>query len=141
MVAFTVTRKGKSSHRSLIDKLGVKRGQRIAAINVDNAGFLSVLTETAGAKPAKSLRGTYDMIFLQVDDRKDLLRIPVAAEHLADAGALWVLHPKGKDATVKDAEVREVYLACGLVDNKISAYTETHTATRCVVPLARRGRT
>ncbi len=39
---------------------------------------------------------------------------------------------------MKDAEVRAVYLACGLVDNKISAYGETHTATRCVIPLAKR---
>ena len=29
-------------------------------------------------------------------------------------------------------------IAAGLVDNKISAYTDSHTATRFVIPVARR---
>ena len=127
-------------HRSLVDKLGVKPGLRIAAINVSNLQFIDLLTQTAGAKPSLSLRVKYDMVFLQIDTIKDLSRIRNAAEHLTDAGALWILHPKGKNAAVKDAKVRQIYLSCGLVDNKISAYTETHTATRCVIPLARRSR-
>ncbi|HZZ65462.1 MAG TPA: hypothetical protein VFE17_08190 [Candidatus Baltobacteraceae bacterium] len=125
-------------HRSLVDKLGVKPGLRIAAINISSLPFIDLLAHAVGSKPSFSLRGKYDMVFLQIDTIKDLSRIPNVVEHLTDAGALWVFHPKGKDAAVKDAEVREVYLSCGLVDNKISAYTETHTATRCVIPLARR---
>ncbi len=123
-----------------MDKLGVAPGMRVAAVNVSDQGFIELLSGTAGTKPAHSLQGIYDLIFLQIDAGKDLSRIERAAEHLTNAGALWVLHPKGKSAVVKDAEVREVYLSCGLVDNKVSSYNETHTATRCVIPVVRRKR-
>jgi len=126
------------SHRSLIDKLGIAHGQRIAVVNVTNDALLDALTQAAGTAPAKSLRGNYDQIFLQIDSERDLPRIEKARGHLNPDGALWIFHPKGKNSAVKDARVREVYLGCGLVDNKTSAYTETHTATRCVIPLSRR---
>ena len=109
------------SHRSLMDKLGVKPGLRTAAINVSNADFIDLLTQTARSKPSRALRGTYDMIFLQIDTHNDLSRLRSVVQNLADAGVLWVFHPKGKSAAVKDGEVREVYLSLGLVDNKISA--------------------
>ncbi|MBV9270657.1 MAG: DUF3052 family protein [Candidatus Eremiobacteraeota bacterium] len=126
------------SHRSFIDKLGVTAGQKIALVNVRDDPFVMVITQATGAKPATALRGTYDRIFLQIDHERDLDRIAKARDHLRPEGALWIFHPKGKNATVKDARVREVYLANGLVDNKVSAYTETHTATRCVIPVSLR---
>lgn len=125
-------------HRSLVDKLGVKPGLRVAAINISNLQFIDLLTQTVQSKPSLSLRAKYDMVFLQIDTIEDLSRIHKVVNHLTDSGALWIFHPKGKNAAVKDAEVRNVYLSGGLVDNKISAYTQTHTATRCVIPLARR---
>ncbi len=63
---------------------------------------------------------------------KALEKIARAAEHLEPAGVLWIIHPKGKGASPHDSEVRSAGLAAGLVDNKISAYDETHTATRYV---------
>lgn len=107
-------------------------------MNVDDAAFLSLLAEATDAAVQRSLRGGYDRIFVQVNEQSDLARISKACKHLRPDGALWVLHPKGKNAAVKDAQVREAYLACGLVDNKVSAYNETHTATRCVIPVAAR---
>ena len=126
------------SHRTLLEKLGVRSGQRIAAVNVSDAGFLDEVSRTAGGSISTVLRGTYDLIFLQVNEPHDLERIPKAASHLRGTGALWIFHPKGKSAAVKEAAVRTVYLACGVVDNKVSAFTETHTATRCVIPRAKR---
>ena len=123
------------SHRSLIDKLGVSAGQRIAAVNVRNEPFLSLLAEACGADVSTSPRGMYDRIFLQIDTSRDLAWIAKLRKHLRADGAIWILHPKGRNAAVKDAEVRAVYLACGLVDNKVSAYTDAHTATRCVIPV------
>ena len=35
------------SHRSLLDKLGVSEGQRVAALNVSNVDFLRLLAETS----------------------------------------------------------------------------------------------
>jgi hypothetical protein len=126
------------SHRTLIDKLGAAPGQRVAVVNVRNDALLRSLKDVTGEKPSTTMRGNYDRIFLQVDGERDLERIAKVREHLKSDGALWIFHPKGKNAPVKDARVREIYLACGLVDNKVSSYTETHTATRCVIPVASR---
>ena len=128
------------SHRSLADKLGLARGQRVACVNVAGHDFPRLIAGETGTQPAAVLRGRFDRIFLQVDGPRDLAKIAGAAAHLEPDGALWILHPKGKDAAVKEGQLRDAYLACGLVDNKISAYTQTYTATRCVIPLARRGR-
>ena len=68
----------------------------------------------------------------------DLRRIARAAAHLRPNGALWVFHPKGRGASPTDGEVRAAGIAAGLVDNKISAYTDSHTATRFVIPIAKR---
>ena len=126
------------SHRTLADKLGLARGQRTAVINISNDDFITLLRAHLGQAPQTALRGTFDRIYLQIDAETDLKRIAPACKHLAGDGALWIFHPKGRGAAVSDAQVREVYLRCGVVDNKISAYTDTHTATRCVVRLTLR---
>ena len=54
-------------------------------------------------------------------------------------GSLWVFHPKGRGASPTDAEVRSAGLARGLWWTIKSAPTaNSHTATRFVIPLARR---
>src|SRR5690348_4050233 len=70
------------SHRSLLDKLGVAPGQRVAVVNVRNEAFIQSLTHVTGNKPSSSMRGTYDRIFLQVDGERDLERIAGARAHL-----------------------------------------------------------
>ena len=78
------------------------------------------------------------LFLVRVDAPRDLTRLTRASAHLKPDGALWVFHPKGRAASPHDSEVRSAGLAAGLVDNKISAYTDTHTATRFVVPLKNR---
>ena len=126
------------SHRSLIDKLGVKREHRVCLRGSLSPEFVDGLTAVLESRPANSARGYYDLIFLQIDAPKDLRSISSLAEHLEPAGGLWIIHPKGKGASPGDAEVRAAGIAAGLVDNKISAYNDTHTATRYVIPKARR---
>ncbi|MBV8637984.1 MAG: hypothetical protein JO322_07835 [Candidatus Eremiobacteraeota bacterium] len=126
------------SHRSLIDKLGVKREHRICLRGALSRTFVDALSAEVEHRPATNARGRYDLIFLQVDAPEDLRTIATLAAHLEPAGALWIVHPKGKGASPSDGEVRAAGLNAGLVDNKISAYTDTHTVTRYVIPKARR---
>lgn len=111
-----------------MQKLGVKPEHRIYLRNVDD---LDVESE-------RTLRGEFDLIFLKVNAPRDLDAIEQLAKHLKPAGALWIIHPKGKGANPKDAEVRACGLSAGLVDNKVSAYSDTHTASRYVIPVAKR---
>ncbi len=46
------------------------------------------------------------------------------------ARAVWVIHPKGKGASLSDAQVRSTLRALGYVDNKTSAVSAALTATR-----------
>lgn len=127
------------SHRSLIDKLGIKREHRVCLRGVRNPPFIKLVTASVATPPARAARGTYDIIILEVNAAKDLAHIATLAEHLEPNGGLWIVHPKGKGASPHDAQVRSAGIAAGLVDNKISAYSDTHTATRYVIPRARRG--
>jgi hypothetical protein len=126
------------SHRSLYDKLGIPPAARVALLGPHDDWFAAELRDRLSRPPSQTLRAKYDAIILRLDERRDLERIARAAAHLLPHGALWMLYPKGRGATPSDAEVRSAGLAAGLVDNKISAYSATHTATRYVIPLARR---
>ena len=126
------------SGRTLFEKLGVVAGAHVALIGRHEAAFTSSLNACLAKAASQSLRTRYDLIFLRIDAPCDLARIPRAVVHLKSSGALWVFHPKGRGASPTDAEVRSTGIAAGLVDNKISAYSESHTATRFVIPLALR---
>jgi hypothetical protein len=126
------------SHRSLYDKLGVTAEKHVAVCGVPKDAFLLELDARLAKAASQSLRAKYDLIFVQVDALRDLARILRAAKHLRPNGALWIFHPKGRNASPADAAVRAAGLAAGLVDNKISAYNDTHTATRFVIPVDKR---
>jgi hypothetical protein len=127
------------SHRTLIEKLGIKREHRLYLHGVRDIAFIKLVTSSVDTAPARSARGRYDIIIAEIDTPKDLAIIGVLAGHLEPSAGLWVLHPKGKGALPREAEVRATGLAAGLVDNKICAYSSTHTAMRFVIPRERRG--
>ncbi len=126
------------SGRALFQKLGVFAQAHVVLVGRHDEIFVSSLNARLAKAASQALRGQYDMIFVRVDAPRDLSRISHAVAHLKPSGALWVFHPKGRGASPSDAEVRSSGIAAGLVDNKISAYSDSHTATRYVIPLARR---
>jgi hypothetical protein len=126
------------SRRSLFDKLGVVAEAHVALMGRHEETFMTALNARLAKAASLALRTRYDLIFLRVDAPGDLVRLALAAAHLKPNGALWVFHPKGRGASPTAAAVRSTGIAAGLVDNKISAYSDSHTATRFVIPLARR---
>lgn len=60
--------------------------------------------------------------------------LPRMADFHADmiCNTVWVVHPKGPDASPSDAEVRTAMRGWGYVDNKTSAVSDALTATRYV---------
>lgn len=126
------------SGRSLFEKLGLFAAARAALVGDHDEWFAAALAVELDSAASRSLRAQYDLIFLKVIASRDLARVASAAAHLKPNGALWIFHPKGRGATPSDGEVRATGLAAGLVDNKISAYSDSHTATRFVIPLSSR---
>jgi hypothetical protein len=125
------------SHRSLLDKLGLKPGQRICVLGVGDAGFLKDLAAIApGAVHGKPQQGS-DVILLAVEDLKSLARIHSLEAHMQRNGAIWVVYPKGQQH-IREADVMAAGKSAGFTDNKICRFSETHTALRFVIPVARR---
>ena len=68
---------------------------------------------------------------------KDLAKIGRLEPSMARNGAAWIVFPKGRK-DLRETDVIEAGVASGLVDNKVVRFSDTHTALRFVIPLARR---
>ena len=125
------------SHRLLIDKLGVKPGQRIAVLGVESAEFL---TDLAARVPdysrGKRIAGA-DLIFFSAETAKDLAALKSLANSIDKNGAIWVVYPKGQ-THIREIDVINAGKASGLTDNKVCRFSTTHTALRFSIPLAKR---
>jgi hypothetical protein len=120
--------------RSLMDKLGVKQGMRVSVVDVDDAAFLLELdSHMMTSRPRAA--GPIDVLFFGTEDVASLVRLAAFKRTLASNGAIWVVHRKGKDATIKDTDVFAAAKQAGLVDNKVVSFSATHTAERLVIPL------
>jgi hypothetical protein len=115
--------------KTRMQKIGVKPGMRVGVLGVDDAALAGELTG-AGAVLAEG--GELDLLFYAADSAQDLARIGELVPRLAERGALWTVSKKGKTATVQDVEVMRAAKACGLVDHKVVAFSDTHTSVRYV---------
>ena len=122
----------------LLDKLGVKPGARVAIVGVDDSAFRAQLgdrtTDVSIGRPKKDT----NLIFLAAETMDELMRIGRLQQSLRPNGAIWVVSRKGKARTISDVDVIDAAKAVGLVDNKVVSFSETHTAIRLVIPVARR---
>jgi hypothetical protein len=110
-----------------LDKLGVKPGMRVAVLEVDDPDFLSELAQRT--QPMNEF-SELDILFWGADTVEAMARLPDLIPMLGPKGALWIVSRKGKAATIKDIEVMAAAKAHGLVDNKVCAFSDTHTALR-----------
>ena len=112
-----------------LEKLGVKPGVRVAVVNLDDPAFAA---ELAALVTPDATGAGLDLMFYGADSAAELAGIGALIPRLAERGALWVVSLKGKAARVKDVEVMAAAKACGLVDTKVCAFSETRTALRFV---------
>ncbi len=125
------------SHRLLVDKLGVKTGQRISVIGVEDANFLAELAPRVPDYSAGELLKASDLIFFSAENVKDLDRLKSLAKSMQSNGAIWVVYPKGQKH-IREIDVIAAAKAASLVDNKVCSFSATHTALRLCVPIAKR---
>ena len=125
------------SHRSLIDKLGVKPGQKITVLGVESAEFLMELAarvpEYSGGKRVAGA----DLIFFSAEAIADLGQLSSLARLIQKNGAIWVVYPKGQKH-IREIDVISAGRSAGLTDNKVCSFSTTHTALRFCIPVAKR---
>ena len=123
--------------RGLLDKLGVKPGARVAVLGLPQTSFTRELSDrTRDIAKTRPRKGS-DLIFLGAGSREDLRRIATLQGALKPEGALWVVWLKGRPELRED-DVRRAAIQAGLVDVKVVSFSETHSALKLVVPVARR---
>ena len=128
------------SKTPLIDKLGIKPGQRVKFVNApaNYARLIGPLPDDVKvAGPAA--RGPLDFIHLFTTRTADLVkRTATLKKQLAMDGTLWVSWPKGGSSIATDLKeniVRETGLKAGLVDVKICAVDEKWSGLKFVYRL------
>ena len=122
------------SHRSLLDKLGVKDGTTIVVLDVADGDFRAELAER---KVKVKTSGPAEVVVWGLDDLADLARLPALIDWIHPRGALWAVWPKGRKE-LNENHVREAALEAGLVDVKVARFSATHSALKLVVPKAKR---
>jgi hypothetical protein len=122
--------------RSRIEKLGVKPGMKVRVLGVKDESFAAELRSRVAeihAKPAKDS----DVIFFAAEDKPALAKLKSLEKSLKRSGALWVVYPKGQKH-ITQLDVMAAAKSAGLVDVKVVSFSETHTALKLMIPLARR---
>ena len=106
-------------------------------LRADPDGVLLGELRARGAHVSSAARGTFDIIFHPAPDRRALAALPSLVPMMKPAGALWVVRPKGQPS-ITEAETMRAGRSAGLVDVKVVSFSETHTAEKFVIPVARR---
>jgi hypothetical protein len=124
---------------SRLAKLGIKPGMRLCVLGVDEAGFAAEL-ESLGiswsTRPPRN--GACDAMFVGVETAADLDRLSMLAGTIAPAGAIWIVRRKGRTAAVSERESMAAGKRAGLVDVKVVSFSDTHSAEKYVIPVAKR---
>jgi hypothetical protein len=123
------------STRPLLDKLGVKPGAKVAIVDLDDAGFVSLLRQRTSDIVKGKPSSLCDLVFFGAEDVGDLKRLKDLKTWIEPNGAIWVVRPKGGRSALRDTDVIDAGLAAGLVDNKIASFSDTHGAMRLVFRL------
>jgi len=125
--------------KGLFEKLDVGPQSRVAVVDVSDSLFVTALRErTANVAEGRVPEGA-PIIFFGAETRDALRKIPLLRARMVESGALWVLRPKGS-RDISEDDVFEAVKAAGLVDTKVVAFSKTHTAHKCVVPVELRGK-
>lgn len=121
--------------KTVVDKLGVKPGQRVVLVGLDDPDFARRLAERGaelvdGGIPA-------DHLFAAVESQDDLAALPGLVPRIARNGAVWTIRRKGR-SDLTEADVMAAGQAAGLVDVKVVRFSDTHTAEKFVIPVSAR---
>jgi hypothetical protein len=122
---------------SLLDKLGVKSGQRVSVIGIEDRRFLDDLAARVDDLTRGRAKAGSDLVLVAMSDRSDLPRLAKLRESIKATGAIWVVWPKGRKEFRED-DVRDFGKTAGLVDVKVARFSDTLSALKMMVPRAQR---
>ena len=125
------------SHRTRAQKLGIKPDMLVSVSGIRDDGIRAELRQAGAVVSWGRLRPDSDVVLLGVHRDAEVSALPRALAAIRQAGGIWVLHPRGRDG-VQDTAIFAAAGALGLVSNKVMRFSDTLSADRLVIPVARR---
>ena len=125
------------SHRTRLQKLGVKPEWRVAVFSVGDPDFVSELRGAVAHISIGRVADACDAIFFGASHAKELVRLGALKKSMKPNGALWVIRPKGRPE-ISERAVMDAGKVAGLVDVKVISFSPTHTGEKFVIPVAKR---
>lgn len=122
--------------KSRIDKLGVKPGERVVVLHVEDDDLVAEL-RALGASVSTRAGKDADAIFFGAETLAGLAGMRRLVDQIKRDGCVWTVTPKGKGG-IRDVDVMGIAKAAGLVALKVVAFSETHSANKFVIPKAAR---
>jgi hypothetical protein len=123
--------------KSRAEKLGVKSGNAAAILGAMPPDFLDELKNNRVQTITSKVAATASWIFLSAEEPADLHKVKAIRNSMGATAGLWIIYPKGVK-TITEHDVRGAGLQAGLVDVKVSSFSETHTALKFVIPKDKR---
>lgn len=123
--------------KRLIDKLDVKPGAKVWLWGISDSALREQVAERAGETLTGRSASGCDVVFVELASDEAIDRIDRAAKAIVDSGAIWVVHPKGKQG-VADTTIFARAKALGLTYTKVARISETQAAEKLVWPRAAR---
>ena len=124
----------------LLDKLGIRPGMRIALIDIEDDEIRPLLADRTSDLTEGWPEPETDIVLLGADSIEQLAPLRELASRIRMNGSIWVVSRKGPTRTISDVDVIDAAKDARLVDNKVVAFSATHTAIRLVIPVALRPR-
>jgi hypothetical protein len=126
---------------SRLDKLGIKAAMTVAIVDVEDALLRHEIAGRGATIAGETLRHAKgaDVIFYGASDRGALAGLAGLAKLVRPDGAIWIVRPKGRPE-ITEAETMAAGKRAGLVDVKVVSFSDSHTAEKFVIPVARRPR-
>ncbi len=122
---------------SRADKLGLKPGLTVLLAGVPDPAFRADLERRDLKVVTKAPSGGADVVFFGADRPSALNHLERLRLAIKPNGAIWVVRPKGKGGVTESA-VMAAGKQAGLVDVKVVSFSDTHTAEKFVIPVAKR---
>jgi hypothetical protein len=125
--------------KSVVEKLGVKPGLKVAVLGGFEPGFLRDVTAALGARPKTRAAKGCALVFVRLARPGDEARLARLVPAIEPAGGVWAVYPKGRRELSEDT-IRAAARRIGLVDVKVVRFSGELGALKLVIPRAKRGR-
>jgi hypothetical protein len=127
------------SGKPLFEKLGLKQGHKAFVWNAPETYHDELKPFKSSIDLKSRLKGPLDFVHFFTTSKTELeQRLPQLKQQLDHSGCVWISWPKKSSGVLTDLNenvIRDIAIACGLVDVKVCAVDDTWSGLKLVYRL------